>query len=82
MLLEYLRMAFEALRSNKLRSILTLLGMVIGVFSVIASVTAVGVIDRYFNDQFSVFTQNAFDITRTPAINIGMPDASLWNRAR
>lgn len=80
MLIEYLRMAFEALRSNKLRSMLTLLGMVIGVFSVIASVTAVGVIDRYFNEQFSVFTSSAFDITRSPAINIGMPDASLRNR--
>ena len=42
-ILEAFRMALDALRANRLRSALTLLGMVIGVFAIIASVTAVEV---------------------------------------
>ncbi|MGB3542735.1 ABC transporter permease [Rubrivirga sp.] len=42
---ETFRQAMQALRANRLRSALTLVGMAIGVFSVIASVTAVEVLD-------------------------------------
>jgi putative ABC transport system permease protein len=80
-LLEYFRMAMDALRANKLRSGLTLLGMVIGVFSVIAAVTAVGVIDRYFNDTFGGMGANTFYVSKFPSgIQVGPRDASLRNR--
>ncbi len=46
-------MAFQALRANRLRSALTLLGMAIGVFSVIASVTAVKVLDQTLMGQLA-----------------------------
>jgi len=74
-------MAIDALRSNKLRSSLTLLGMVIGVFSVIASVTAVGVVDRYFSDTFGGMGANTFYVAKFPGgIQMGPRDASLRNR--
>ena len=62
-------MALEALRGNRLRSALTLLGMVIGVFAIIVSVTAVKVIDVYFNEKLnflgaSTFTISQFDASR------------------
>ena len=38
---ESFRMAIDAIRQNKLRSILTLLGISIGVFSVIGVMTAI-----------------------------------------
>ena len=50
---ETFRQAMQALRANRLRSALTLVGMAIGVFSVIASVTAVEVLDRTLMDELS-----------------------------
>ena len=50
---ETIRQALDALRGNALRSALTLVGMAIGVFSVIASVTAVKVLDSTLMDQLA-----------------------------
>ena len=46
---EFIRLAWEAVRSHKVRSALTLLGMVIGVFAIIVAVTAVQVIEDSVN---------------------------------
>ena len=78
---EYLRMAWESLRSNKLRSMLTLLGIVIGVFSVIAAVTAVQVIEVYFNDTFRGMGANTFYVSKVGGgFSVGPRDRSLRNR--
>ncbi|MDX1419962.1 MAG: ABC transporter permease [Rubricoccaceae bacterium] len=80
-LTESLRMAWETLRGNKLRSLLTLLGMVIGVFSVIAAVTAVEVIDVYFKEAFRGMGANAFYIVKYGGgFQTGPMDPSLRNR--
>lgn len=62
--LESAREALSALRANKLRSALTLLGMVIGVFAVVAAVTAVDVIDLYFKDSLQFFGTSTFSVQR------------------
>lgn len=62
--LETVREALSALRANILRSALTLLGMVIGVFAVIAAVTAVDVIDLYFKDSLQFFGTATFSVER------------------
>ena len=61
---EAVREALQALRANKLRSALTLLGMVVGVFAVIAAVTAVDVIDLYFKESIQVFGASTFSVQR------------------
>ena len=63
---ETIRMAFEALRANRLRSVLTLLGMAIGVFSVIASVTAVAVLDGTLMDSLASMGTQTIVIGRLP----------------
>ncbi|GAB5521072.1 MAG: ABC transporter permease [Rhodothermales bacterium] len=68
---EAFRMAWESLRSNKLRSSLTLLGMVIGVFAIMTSVTAVEVIDTYFKDRINFLGSSTFSIARYPGIRTG-----------
>jgi putative ABC transport system permease protein len=61
---ETIREALQALRANKLRSALTLLGIVIGVFAVIAAVTAVDVIDLYFKSSIEDFGASTFSVER------------------
>jgi putative ABC transport system permease protein len=63
-------MAWDALRANRLRSSLTLLGIVIGVFAIIASVTAVNVIDRYFRDTVQFLGSNVFLVQNRPTVEI------------
>ena len=46
MLLENMKMAFTALRANKMRAFLTMLGIIIGIGSVIAIVSIGDTIDR------------------------------------
>ena len=79
---EALRMAISSLRSHKVRSSLTLLGMVIGVFAIIVSVTAVSVIDAYFKDRLQFLGSSTFVITRRPTIQIGNVDKNMRNRPR
>ncbi len=70
-ILEAFRSAWGALRTNKLRSALTLLGMVIGVFAIITSVTAVKVIDVYFEESLQFLGATTFTISKDPAIQTG-----------
>lgn len=59
-----MREALQALRANILRSALTLLGIVIGVFAVIAAVTAVDVIDLYFKSSIQGLGASTFSVER------------------
>ena len=68
--------AWSSLRTNRLRTALTLLGMVIGVFAIITSVTAVKVIDVYFKDKMAFLGSNTFTVSRHPAIQMG--ERSEW----
>ena len=67
---ESFRMAIEAIRQNKLRSILTLLGISIGVFSVIGVMTAIRTLESSVNSQLDIFGTNTFMVQKYPAIQI------------
>jgi len=68
---EGLHMAVEAIRDNKLRSALTLLGIVIGVFSVIGVMTALRTLESSINEGLNIFGTNTFAIQKNPAIQMG-----------
>lgn len=78
--LEYTTIAWDSLRSNKLRSALTLLGIVIGVFAIVSSVTAVRVIDVYFDDTIKFLGATTFSVQRTPAVQLGHMDERIRKR--
>ena len=64
-------MAIDAIRQNKLRSILTLLGISIGVFSVIGVMTAIRTLESSVNSGLNVFAANTFVIQKWPEIEFG-----------
>jgi putative ABC transport system permease protein len=60
-------MALSAIRANKLRSALTLLGIVVGVFSIIAVMTAMGVLRNSIEQGMTQLGVNTFQIQKYPA---------------
>ncbi len=73
-------MALAAIRSNKLRSILTLLGIVIGVFSIIAVTTAMRVLQNNIESELNSLGSNVFMITKFPVFHAGGP--GWWRKYR
>jgi putative ABC transport system permease protein len=61
---ENLKMAIETLRANKLRSFLTVLGVVIGVVTVMAIASIISGIDYAVTKQIDSFGTNSIFITK------------------
>ena len=62
-------MAIDSIRKNKLRSSLTLLGISIGVFSVIGVMTAIRTLESSVESGLNVFATNTFVIQKYPGIS-------------
>lgn len=69
-------MALSSLRANKLRSILTLIGVIIGVMTVIAVVSIIAGMNRYVSDKISTMGSNTFIIDR---MGIIMSEEEWWD---
>ncbi|HCV42720.1 MAG TPA: peptide ABC transporter permease [Bacteroidetes bacterium] len=65
---ESLAMALNAVRTNKLRSVLTLLGIVVGIFSIISVMTAMGVLRNSIEVGLNQLGANTFQIQKFPVI--------------
>jgi putative ABC transport system permease protein len=77
---EIIRMALEALRTNKLRSMLTMLGVTIGVFSVIGVMTALSVIQSSIEGGLSFLGSNIFQLAKYPTMSSSDPEETYANR--
>lgn len=64
LILEGIRIALRALRENKLRTSLTLLGNIVGTMSVIAVVSLINGIDHYVSEEVAEQGSNVFTIER------------------
>lgn len=64
---ESIIMAWNSLVKNKLRSVLTLLGIAIGLFSIIVVMTAIGAIQTTVADAFNQLGSNNFVVQKFPA---------------
>ncbi len=75
-------MALEAIRDNLLRSILTLLGIVIGVFAIIAVMTAIRTLESSINSGLNVFGSDVIFVQKSPVIQMGDHNSrrKYWRR--
>jgi putative ABC transport system permease protein len=72
-MLESVLIALNSLRSNKLRSALTILGIVVGIFSIISISTILTMLQNSIESGVSSLGQNTFQIQKFPAIHEGGP---------
>jgi putative ABC transport system permease protein len=68
---ESFAMALVSVRTNRLRSVLTLLGITVGVFSIIAVMTAMGVLVSSIENGLSQLGVNTFQVQKYPNFNGG-----------
>jgi putative ABC transport system permease protein len=79
-ILESILLAFDAVRSQKLRSGLTLLSIGIGVFGIISATSIMGALQQAVNGQLADLGENSILIQRTPSINFGTNWAKMRRR--
>lgn len=79
---ESIRMAFDTLRNNKLRSGLTVLGIVIGVTTVIAISSIINGLNNNVSSLVSSFGTNLFWVYRMPLIQTSRPSPEMLNRPK
>src|SRR5688572_12384827 len=79
---ESFHMALEAIRAHKLRSALTLLGVVVGVFSIIGVMTAIRVLQTNIEKEFSGLGANTFAVQKLPGVYFGGDEGfeKFWRR--
>ncbi len=77
---EILKVAFASLRANKLRSSLTILGIVIGIFSIISISTVIAMLQNSISEGLSALGKNTFQIQKFPAMQMGRLSDKIRNR--
>ncbi|NNT70666.1 FtsX-like permease family protein [Flavobacterium sp. IMCC34852] len=77
LLKESFAFAMNALRNNKLRTMLSLLGVTIGIFSIIAVLAAVDSLDRKIKNDLSSLDKNTIYLTSQ---SFGPTDIPRWKR--
>jgi putative ABC transport system permease protein len=73
-------MAMNAVAAHKLRSALTLLGVLVGVFSIIVIMTAMRVLQSDVEKNIAGLGSQTFLIRKTPAISFSRPEG--WEKVR
>ena len=79
---EALKLALQSLWANKLRTVLTLLGVVIGVSSVIAVVTLVNGANLFVIQKFSSYGADVFTVTRFPSLITSSDDYVRYQKRK
>ena len=77
---EILRMAWSSVCTHKLRTALTMLGIAIGVFSVIGAMTVISALQASIEEQLNVLGSTSFQISKYPAIHSHGPINPFANR--
>jgi putative ABC transport system permease protein len=80
--LESFKLSLLSLRSNKLRTFLTLLGIIVGVTSVIAVMTIISGLDQTVATAFSSQGSTAFSVSKRPLVITSREDLIKYNKRK
>ena len=64
-------LALQSLKTNRLRTLLTVLGVVVGIFSIIVVMTIVTMLQNTISEGFQFLSKNTFEIQKWPPIQTG-----------
>jgi len=76
------RLALGALSGHKLRSGLTLLGIVIGVFTVVSMMALLNGLQKSIDKQMGALGADVFQLQRWPAVQFGPVSPEVWARKK
>jgi putative ABC transport system permease protein len=78
--LEAVKLALQTIRTQKLKSFFTMLGVCIGVTFLIAVVSIVEGMSRYMEDDLvgKILAVNTFEVRTRPNVNIGNTTREMW----
>ncbi len=82
LLKESFKLSLLSLRSHKLRTFLTLLGIIVGVASVIAVMTIISGLDQTVSNAFSSQGSTAFSVSKRPLVITSREDMIKYNKRR
>ena len=60
--------SFESLKTNKLRTFLTILGVVVGIFSIVVIMTIITMLQSTIEEGVQFLSKNTFEIRKYPAV--------------
>jgi putative ABC transport system permease protein len=73
-------LSLQSLKSNRLRTALTVLGIVVGIFSIIVIMTIITMMQSTIEEGVSFLSKNTFQVSKFPAVHTGGPGS--WQRYR
>ena len=79
---EVIKIALNSLRINKLRSALTILGIIVGIFSIISISTIITMLQTSIEEGVSALGKNTFQLQKWPSIRTGTAEERTLIRNR
>jgi putative ABC transport system permease protein len=80
--IEALKIALQSLWANKLRSVLTLIGVVIGVASVIAVITLTNGVNKYVATKVYGYGADVFTLSKSPSVIFSYEEYEKYQRRK
>ena len=79
---EILSVSFQSIKGNRLRTLLTILGIVVGIFSIIVIMTIITMLQNSIDSGLSMLNKDTFQIQKFPAMHGGGPGSMAKYRNR
>jgi len=81
-IIEIIKIALISIRTNKLRSSLTILGIVVGIFSIISISTIIAMLQTSIEEGVSALGKNTFQLQKWPSVQTGSAEERTLLRNR